>query len=200
MKARQPKEDSYSKKKRNFLPMKIKQKTNLYSFKIDNSIHDENKNIINTKSGKGEKAEEKIPNLKENTKTNIIKDTEAFIKPQSEYSYKKNIIKPQALKTKIKRIHNSFSSESKGYLIIIILSLFFHCFSYELKHRKIFYNYLDITIKLEGNGILNVFYGGDSCDQEIFSRPDEVYINLVKQNEVNDKYDFDFPFNIVKLR
>ena len=202
MKERKSKEDSYSNNKSNVLLMKKKAQTNIFSLNVENYSQFENKNIIiNTQSGNIEKNENKIPSSKECNQINEIKDVEILKKLQREYSYKKNIIKSHALKNKIKRIHNPFCFKSKGYFTItFIIFLLFHGFSYELKQRKIFYYFSDITIKLEGEGTLSVFYGGDSCSEGIFSPPDEVYINLVKQNEVTDKYDFAFPFNIIKLR
>ena len=200
MKARLSKEDSFSKKKNNFLSLQRKPSTKLNFMEINPSIKEEIHNIINTFPNENKRKDDILPSINEKNKTNIIEEDKTFAKSQRYYPSINNFIKSQTLKNK-KRIHKAFSNNSKGYYVIItFVFLFFHSFSYELKQRMIFYYSSNITIKLEGLGVLNIFYGGSSCDEGIFVRPNEVYINNDKQNDVKDKYDFDFPFNTIKLK
>ena len=205
-KTKKPKEDSYKKKKGEIFYKMKKVSTKFFSNKNYYYIQDDSMNKIkkNTVSKEKEKAEKKIHSVIENKQINssiLIKDDETFDNLLKEQSYQNNLIKPKSLKNKIKRIINTSSNETKNNLILITVIFFiFISFTYESKKRKIHSFSSDITVYLEGLGTLSVFYGGSSCSGGNFPRPNEIYINDIKQNTVNDKYDFDFPYNIIKLR
>ena len=84
---------------------------------------------------------------------------------------------------------------------IIIIFITIYNISKEKKQRMICPYSSNITIKIKGTGMLDIFYGGDSCwtTAEIFHHPNEVYINYSKQPDVNNTYYFEGPENIVKL-
>ena len=82
-------------------------------------------------------------------------------------------------------------------LIFILNLIFYNCSD----GREIYSKFSNITIRINGSGIKSIFYGDNFCwnNIKIFEKPDEVYINNVKQIEVKDKYDFEKEENFVKL-
>ena len=91
-----------------------------------------------------------------------------------------------------------YNNLNKKYLILIIIFLISHNFSYGVKQRMINSFSSSITVTIRGTGMLNVFYGG-SCSAGNFNRPNKIYINKVKQNQIKEKYQFNESPNFVKL-
>ena len=73
-----------------------------------------------------------------------------------------------------------YNNLNEKYLILIIIFLISHNFSYGVKQRMINSFSSSITITIRGTGMLNVFYGG-SCPAGIFNRPNKIYINKVNK-------------------
>ena len=112
---------------------------------------------------------------------------------------KYKVAKYKNTKNNLKRIHNTSNNKKRYNFIITMIFLVILNVSYQLKQSMIFSFSSEITLKIEGLGMLNIFYGGNSCNAGIFPRPDEIYINDNRQNDINDKYDFENPFNVIKL-
>ena len=89
--------------------------------------------------------------------------------------------------------------KNKFNVLIIIIFLSLQSFSYQINKEMIYSYSSSITITIQGSGTQNIFFGGSSCNGGIFSRPNEIYINNVKQTYINAQYDFNNPPNIVKL-
>ena len=84
----------------------------------------------------------------------------------------------------------------KIYYLIIILLIFFNYSG----QRSICSFYSNITIKIRGSGTQSIFYGGNSCEEgRIFTKPDEIYINDIRQTNLSDKYDLSQMVNTIKF-
>ena len=83
-----------------------------------------------------------------------------------------------------------YSRNNNNIPIILLLLLIIPNYSYEFR-QNMFYSYDSIiTIKVQGSGQQSIFYGGSSCNGGIFPRPNEIYIENIKQNDIKDKYNF----------
>ena len=84
----------------------------------------------------------------------------------------------------------------KIYYLIIILLIFFNYSG----QRSICSFYSNITIKIRGSGTQSIFYGGNSCEEgRIFTKPDEIYINDIRQTNLSYKYDLSQMVNTIKF-
>ena len=85
--------------------------------------------------------------------------------------------------------------------LYIILFLYFQSLLKEYKQENANFQSSIITIKIKQSGIQNIFYGGNECFRNsLFSPPDEVITNNVKQNSVTSQYDFTGTDNIIQLK
>ena len=108
-----------------------------------------------------------------------------------------------------KHIQNKFDiiKSNKFYLIIKIenkkmirlLNVLFIIMFIVSSHSKQSF----ISLRVKGKGFQNIFYGNNSWDyciaQPLFTPPDEVIINKVKQINVNYQYNFNYEENDVEL-
>ena len=94
----------------------------------------------------------------------------------------------------------NIDNQKVSYLFIL-LYLFILNFSNQYNLINIYSTYSNITIKLRGSGVQSIFFGENFCyeNTEMFTRPDEVYINDNKFINFVDKYDFIEEENYVKL-
>ena len=203
----QTKKDEYSNMKRKI----VNSKENLYIEIVSNKIAPA-KNENQTKKHDYLKETKKDTQINSDIKASNQKSLNDLKKERHNFdnllercSYKNNIFYINGNKIIIsrnindmnKKTNNFINNKIKNNFIIIFLILF--SFTYELKTRKIFSFSSNITLKLEGIGMLSVFYAESSCSGGIFTRPDEIYINDRKQNEITDKYNFQYPFNVIRL-
>jgi len=123
-----------------------------------------------------------------------------LLKDQSlEKEFYKNIsikeeIKPKMYLNKIIR-----RPTLKNNYFIIIIFLILNRFSFKFEQGKISSFSSNITIKVKGSGIQSIFFGGETCNKGMFTFPNEIHINNIKQNDVKDKYNLINPINAVKL-
>ena len=117
-------------------------------------------------------------------------------KTQKKESLKK--IKNKEEKNKTIFSYNK-NPKNKFNVLIIIIFLALQSSSYQINKEMIYLYSSSITITIQGSGTQNIFFGGSSCNYGIFSRPNEIFINNVKQTYINYQYDFNNPPNIVKL-
>ena len=146
------------------------------------------------------KYKNKIRSLKEDNHVNINISQNAEItkiKPQKINCGSQNLL--PCYKNKILNAQACSINRKNIYLPIIIIFLLFPNFAYECNHR-IFNSYNSIiTIKVQGSGIQSIFYGGSTCSAGTFTRPKEIHINNIKQDNIMDKYNFINSTNFVKL-
>ena len=146
------------------------------------------------------KNKNKIVSLKEDNHVNINISQNAEItkiKPQKINYGSQNLL--PCYKNKILNAQACSINRKNIYLLIIIIFLLFPNFAYECNLRIVnSYNSI-INIKVKGSGIQSIFYEGSTCNGEIFTRPNEIHINNIKQDNIMDKYNFINSTNIVKL-
>ena len=90
-------------------------------------------------------------------------------------------------------------STLKNIYSIIILFLILNGFSFKFEQVKISSFSSNITIKVKGSGMQSIFFGGDTCNKGMFTFPNEIHVNNIKQNDIKDKYNLINPINTVKL-
>ena len=182
------------------MPRKIDNK-NIISYiyknqseKKDNQTVNENITIIKTSKRRKEKISQEL-SLKNNN--NILDDKTndniGAYKKSNTFS-NKNILKRKIIFNNIK-LKYIFSNNKINYFIKMFLIFFISS-----GQRTIYSNNTNITIKIRGSGMQNIFYGGNSCEGgTIFTKPNEVYINDIKQTNVSDKYNLSKNENNVTL-
>ena len=191
------KNDSQSNNNENVLYQKEKQKKETNS-ELNYWCLDKIKIKKSFNSIERTKNKNKIPCFKEDNHINIPKKAEiTMIKPQKINYGSQNLLlchKNKILKDK------TFSINRKNiYILIIIIFLLFPNFAYG-RNQRMFNSYSSIIIiKVQGSGMQSIFYGGSTCSGGIFTRPNEIHINNIKQDNIKDKHNFNNSTNFVKL-
>ena len=137
-------------------------------------------------------------------RNNTGKIQEFFSQISKEYIFysselKKNLnINDKGIKIKPKKI--SFKNINKMIIYILLFTLFISIISivnnFSINETSISY----ITLRIKDTGLKKVFNGGYYPDCfPYFPRPNEVYINNIKQNEVLSRYDFNETDNEIIL-
>ena len=145
------------------------------------------------------KTNDKISAFKRENQININiskKEEKNYMNP-IKINSEKNIFSPEN-KHEIIR-HQDFYNKRLNMFLVIMIFLIFPSFSHETKKRFFFSYSSNITIMVQGIGMQSIFYGGTSCGNSIFTKPEEVYINNIRQDIVKDKYNFTKSPNIIKL-
>ena len=129
--------------------------------------------------------------LKDKEYNNLTTENKFHFRYKKAYSYNKKIKYRNQININNKKIN----------YLAILLSLFLLNFSNPYDLMNIYSGYSNITIKLRGSGEQSIFFGKNYCWEtaEIFTRPDEVYINDNKLIDIVDKYNFSEEENYVKL-
>ena len=105
---------------------------------------------------------------------------------------KNNIIKNNLI--------NSIKMHNKTIYLIIILSLVTINISFE--NLIIYYGFSNITLKIRGPGKQSIFYGNECEINSVKTniiRPNEVYIDEIKQPDANNEYNFEEKTYFIKL-
>ena len=96
-------------------------------------------------------------------------------------------------------MENKLSNPKMNYTRLIIVIIFFLSFSNGELIQSYFSN---ITIKIRGPGIQNIFYSG-KCDINGYITnsivPDEIYIDDIRQNDDKNNYELEEKIYSVKL-
>ena len=112
---------------------------------------------------------------------------------------KENLNKRQLMTRNYFFLNNIEKLNKTNYLIIILyLNLFFN--NNLTTEKAILLNSSNITIKINNSGTQKIFEEiNDWYGKTIFTRPDEVYINGIRQNQVQNQYYLNRTENYIKL-